>query len=342
MFSRTFDLIPNYTKVTHNFISFQSNLASTAVVKKIKSMGIAKFLVADKGDMTPYTHNIYEDGRLNGVPHRYTNNQCCYSTKQCKWFLYPIHPTELAAIGLTEDDLIKYIKFLNSLKCGFNYLYFGLQDGGSFTKEFVNNNYSFKGSNEYFWVGLAYRREETHWNYYYCHWIHLRYLINSTSAFNKGHSYGSKDAYYLFPRIMFYLNEVKRLPKWQSFMFAYAAGEWYYYYGLVNAARESTPFDLGLKPSEFKTLLVNSTLNGTMNNMLITENNKVASKYGIKINPRHNQFTSVKLWKEGKIDEFIAYMKKSYPFRNTKADTSKIKAVTSGKKNTTKRAKKAA
>jgi hypothetical protein len=329
MFPEKIAKISGYGKGSHNAVLFSTTLSSTNIIRKIRKMGIANFLTLDSGNMYDYSTKVYNDRRIDGIPQTVNNGTCCSFTKPNRWYLFPFHPTELAAVGLTEDNLIEYITFLNSLKCGFEYLYFGLQEGGEFVDHMITRHHSsYAGNGEYFWVGVKQKTNSVRNGYanqyHYAHWIHLRYLINSTQ-------YGSNDnPYYLFPRIMFHLNKTKKLPKWQAFMFAYAATQWYGYYCLVDGGSSAYVPDLGLKPSEFKALLNHKGDNRTMNYMLTSSNPDAKKAIGFIPQAKHESYMAASIFGKS-VDDFIAYMKKCYP-STKKRNVSAAKKITNGKK----------
>jgi hypothetical protein len=258
----------------HHAVMFNTEMKQTDVVKLLKKMGVAKFTQPDKGGLGGYDSTpVYKDDRIVGRPSYQNGAVCCSFTKNStQWYLFPIHRDQLANTGLTEDDLIYWIKFLNDMKVGFKYLYLGEQEGNKHMSDIWKpgrDNGHMVTSNTYYWVVVPKFAAQASFRKAYLHWVALRYLINTTIS-SDGSSYGTTRPYYILPRVAVMLHEDLGLSKLRAFLYAHLSFAYKEYYSLChsdtmyNTAANRKP-DVSVSPTEFRKLWA---INGPLNAML--------------------------------------------------------------------------
>ncbi len=340
---------------SHQAIVFATEWSNEKVIAAIKERGIAGFV--DPDGKTTWGMS-YNDQRITAAPTVQLGAGCCSFSKNPTFFyLYPIHRNELAAVGLKEDDLIQYLKMLNDMKVGFNYLYFGEQEAPVEAQKWtqpVSNASTIPvdsrryPNNTFYWIGSAptqgknLNSNEYNHNPPYIHWIYLRYLINQHPSGNDGDYNTSPEVlwcYYNIPRVMMKLVEEYGLTPFRAFLYTHAACTWYSGYGMtysdhITEGVAKYTADLGISKATFKLLLNNKTYDGSMNNMLSAHNNssKVCQENKIVLTAKHNQKMSVKLAREGNWVEFVDYLDKCYGLKKKSIPATKRKSLVDGTK----------
>lgn len=339
-------IFKNDTKVqilSHQSVNFLSTLTKETVIKRLKKEGIAAFTTPDI--VTTYG-DPWKDSRITGNITITTGAGCCSFTKNPeRWYLFPISRLELAAVGLVEDDLVRWIKYLNDLKIGFGYLYFGEQPASddtfktwtgkkpSISSFGVNEDRYSRKENNYFWVCVPRWPIGTNRNVPYLHWIYLRYLINSTRTQNHDLAASTeKLEYYNIPRLIFSLIDDYGLEPFRAFMYCIAMSPWYSGYGLAYSDYPDYPDDrtenlhpdIGVSAAKFKkTWFTCLPLDGSMNNMLSARNNnhpQLLDKNGksLVFTAKHESYKCFELFKARDIKGLIAYLDRLYYPSKTK------------------------
>lgn len=321
MFPRKFSVDHKEQYVSHDFAMFAGEGTEENTVKQIMKEGVADYL----------------SKRSVGV---HINQSCCSGTKNSGyWYLYPIHISSLSNVGITEQELIQWLNFLNTSKAGFRYYYFGEQPADK------DNAHALKGrgysSNSYYWVGVPRvnnKGENTNPHFSYLHWIALRYLISTLTSSTHvitGGMYENYVApyYYNIPRIAMMLHEEYKVPRLRAFLFAHAAGPFHGYKALFDMAstwsveNHTSKPDLGILVSEFKKIWYAYT--GTsMNNTFTAINN--GNPNILKIREMRAPYSlpiAGKLFADGKYKQFIKYLKDSYGLKNKVKKNVKEKVV---------------
>lgn len=349
----------------HQALTFNTGWTKAKVTAQIRKRGIAGFLEKDNKGVG-YGITPYKDDRVIGTVNVQHMASCCSFTKDPeKWYLFPIHASELAVVGLEEDDLIRWIKTLNGMKVGFKYLYFGAQEGGSWTDKWFkgekHNGISPISKERYssatlFWVAVPKLNSRgkngivTNINpkIPYMHWIYLRYLINyQTSSGNSVPINIPKLSYYNIPRVMMTLIDEHKLPAFKAFMYTMVAAPWYSGWGICysdyggntptednnkNAYPNYTMYYpyLGVTAAQFKALMHGPTSNGTMNATLCSQNtSNVVKELKLDLTALHSPNKCFEYIKQGDLKGFIAYLDSLY-------HPKKAKAKSNGKKSKTK------
>lgn len=330
MFPRNFKNDAKMKICNHNAIQFTTTLSKQKVVAAIKSKGIAAFVTPDKVNTFGA---VYEDKRISTTPTYQRNAGCCSFTKDPSfWYLYPIHKAELANVGLTEQDIINWLKYLNDLRVGFKYLYFGEQEGGNKANETwrigTSSNTERYPNNTYYWIGVQSFPTSTSKNIPYLHWIYLRYLINGTTSSNVS-SGTYHHAYYNIPRVIMYMVEKLGMKPFKAFMYSLAVGAWYCGYGLAYSDYDisNTVPDLDITAAQFKIIWQNCS--GYVNHMLTTQQSVPIGVNKKAFEPKHDPTFCWNLYNKGQIKEIVKYLDKCYyPI--------KVKAKPKAKANVTK------
>jgi hypothetical protein len=240
MFPRKFANNATYGSDYHRAICIAPRVGQTNefFIEKLRNGGIATYC-------EPYKYDEY------GCPEVDENNpdspeelmivknaSCCAFTKDTRFFyLFPVHKSELASTGLVEEDLLQWLTKFNSLKVGFNFVYFGEQLAPECTHAMknldwrVNQNPESKKDNTFYWVGVPVFEDKANINKPYLHWVVLRYLWNCKISGHGMKSALDEDnvqylAYYNIPRVTMLLHEEYNLPFLKSFLFAHAAHSW--------------------------------------------------------------------------------------------------------------------
>jgi hypothetical protein len=241
MFPRVFKNDAKHTLNSHYAVVFNIFESSKNTISKIKKMGITAFLEPDRIDLDSYNRTIrihYDDRRMINAAFLREQGCCAFTRNSSYFYLFPIHKNELANTGITEQELIQWIEFLNGMRVGFKYSYFGEAEGPTITAEatilnstnrhcWSNFRSEWRGrDNRYYWIGVEKFGSETILKPY-LHWVCLRYLINSTtSSFNcSGMKSTSRLAYYNIPRIAMFFREEMKLTKLKSFLYAHVASQ---------------------------------------------------------------------------------------------------------------------
>jgi hypothetical protein len=301
MFSRNFK--PDHKKecTYHGFVMSPDERAKEVIIEEIMKGGL----------------NTYFAKRSLNV----NMANCCSATKNAGyWFFFAIPRARLANVGLDEQDLIRWLNFLNTMKAGFEYYYFGEQQP---SVEMLKNleNYEDK-SNTYYWVGVP-RFGGENWKLPYLHWIALRYLTNTeVGVFNREPNRTETTApYYLIPRITIMLHEEHKLPKLRAFFYAHATLPFYYYKCMCYAGHvwsipnleqaQQHQLDVGVLTTEFRRIWKTGSAN--MNCMFTPANNTYKGITDIRtLRAPYNIRIASKLFEEGKYNEFIKYLRGSY------------------------------
>jgi hypothetical protein len=186
MFSRKIANDHTHALTCHNAVHFNTELPQKQVTELLLKMGVAAFLTPDDPEeYKKFNGKPYKDSRIQGAPSFRNRAGCCAFTKDPnQWYLFPIHADALANTGLTEEDLVYWIKFLNDMRVGFKYLYLGAQEGNARCQEaWVQRGTSFCFStNTAYWVAVPKFAVNTDAKKPYLHWIALRYLINTSAS----------------------------------------------------------------------------------------------------------------------------------------------------------------
>lgn len=237
MFSEKFINDSKFTNMTHNALSFGSELKKEEVIERLLgSNGIDNFFT--KGQKGHNAYNFY-GSHINGQPSVANSADCCAFTQNADmWFLFPIHKNELANVNMTEETLIYWLKFLNESEAGFDYLYFGEQKPPSHIPRAWSNTIRTKGDDSaYYWVGIA--PMKINHKISYMHWIALRYAI-STRICNPGYIYEGAYSdkiiaypYFAIPRITDLLHTKFGLSKIKAFLYAHLTSRYYANHGLA-------------------------------------------------------------------------------------------------------------
>jgi hypothetical protein len=343
MFSRKIGNDHKENVLSHNAVFFQTQLPNKKIVKLLCEKGVAGFLHQDvEGDMNDnsnWNKQFYKDGRITGAPSYKNRSSCCSFTKgNGLWYLFPIHKDALANVGLTEEDLVKWISYLNSMRVGFKYLYLGLQDGNEYMQNnWVNSRKDYcYTTNQAYWVAVP-KFDDNNFRLPYIHWIALRYLINTNissvnfiydSVKNKNvTTLGEKErfSYYNIPRITIMLNEDYGLPKLKAFLYAHLANPFFSYYGLFYSDYPNITLrkpDVGLNNKEFKDMWHYDRSSSVLNDMLTQSNDTAAlNVIGRKFSAPYDGFHLFKLVDAGDWKSFIKHIQTSY---NKKGKKSKI------------------
>jgi hypothetical protein len=221
----------------HRAIYFMPKAGTTnkQIIEKLTKEGIASYCQPDRVNADGYT--VFDDGKFDqGYLRIITNASCCAFTRAAGYFyLFPIHRAELKSVGLTEDDLLLWIKKFNDQKIGYEYLYFGEQPAPAITEEgqffFWKKYHSSEiKDNTFYWVGVPIF-DQTNILKPYLHWVTLRYLWNNrTSAVNMALLLPSVQrlSYYNIPRITMMLHEDYNIPFLRAFLYAHVAHPWSY------------------------------------------------------------------------------------------------------------------
>lgn len=312
MFSRKFANDATNAIHHHRAIHFLPNQGTTneEIIKQIQKQGIAKYCQPDSFD-SKYQAHIFNDGRFAQYSFKIqTFAGCCSFTKTAgNFYLFPIHKTDLASVGLVEEDLLLWIKKFNDLKVGFNYLYFGEQPAPEVTgmKEVSNwmaPHYNSKEENIFYWVGVPVVDPNSRL-IPYLHWVTLRYLWNARQSGNNSYRiFGASSdkemlGYYNIPRVTMMFHEDYKVPFLKAFLYAHIVHPWCFgnslaysdYMGLSGMldqgnGRDPVPYDykkslyqapcVDLKRSQFKELWANYP--GGLNTMLTEHGVTVMSK----------------------------------------------------------------
>lgn len=355
MFPRKFVKDHKFDVTNHNAIVFHTEQKKADIIDKIMKMGIASFVTPDNPQAGAYG-NQFKDSRISGLPQYIASAGCCAFTKNAaQWYLFPIHSKELANVGLVEDDLVEWITFLNSMRVGFEYLYFGQQPAP--TTDVVPSNWrnSTRGNDGiYYWVGMPAFGANALPAKPYLHWICLRYMFNTqVSTMNQSFDKVRRLNYYHIPRITMFLHQEHKLTKVKAFLYAHLASPFYSGYGLCysdymltdtewasqNRTKEQidtnhSVYDVfvNLRVPEFKALWAIRTYNGAMNTMLTQSNyagNDTLRKALPKLKDMKSSYVArdlYQLFADGKYEEFIKTIKDSY---KSKVKNGKKKLVNS-------------
>jgi len=344
--------IPGYHVNSHMGVSFSTNKSKIQTLNAIKKMGIGNFLQEDnpiKYNSFEYNYGknktkLYNDDRIVGSPILHSMTQCCSWTKASdRWFLFPFPESNFKAVGITIDDALHYIKSLNDLNVGFKYLYLGLQEGGERLKPI-------RATGEFHWFAVpkTANKDGNHPPYHimYLHWIFLRMLVNT--HYNDGFHIQSLP-YFNFPRIFMYMMEDLKVAPWKAFLYTHATTAWYNYYSMTHAHADiNNPLhkfmvpDLGITKKDFKAVWTSGTTN--MNDAFTAGSNEFfkTKKLNITLEGKHDVNTCISLWSGKQYHEFVQYMDSVYSSESKKkADSSKAKLITRGKKSATKKSAKA-
>lgn len=291
MFSEKFIADNKFSNITHNALSFASELKKEQVIEKLLgSKGIFNFFT--RGQKGSNGYNPY-GSHITGEPSVASNADCCAFTQNGEmWFLFPIHKNELANVDMTEETLVYWLKFLNESEAGFEYLYFGEQEPPQVNNAWSNLTRTKSDNSAYYWVGIAPSRINA--KIPYMHWIGLRYAI-STRCTGGGYvwpgAYSDKIVnypYYVIPRITDLLHTKFGLSKIKAFLYAHLTSRYYANHGLAftqhmgvtlppnSATGLTSPTALTAYPApcvnltgeQFKTLLYQDKYLDTINNML--------------------------------------------------------------------------
>jgi hypothetical protein len=346
MFPTSFSNDAKIQITNHRGIMFNSDFSYDTVLSRLnKPDGINSFLKRDDTGSNVYGP-LYKDNRINGNYTAYTAAGCCAFTKNhTMWYLYPIHEEELTNVGLDEQDLIKWINYLNNLKVGFKYLYLGEQSIGIAQANFMDR-YSLRPTNKFYWVAKAPEgtiNDNINPNIPYLHWIMLRYLFNGQVTPEQHNLLKPKLklAYYNIPRITMYFHEKLGLSALKSLLYALVTSNYYSGYGIAytdymgqkgisktqygdgQVARDYTAQQapcLRFTREQFKQVWHNRCTTGNMNSMLTQrnftgENAKIKGLKDMEAPYVKDIHALYDLFAEGKYVEFVKAIDKSYGVR---------------------------
>lgn len=357
MFPTKFANDAQYPITTHQSIHFLSAWPKKRVVDFVKKEGIAKFVTADViPQPESYQPPVYHEGRIIGAPAIVSRSGCCSFTKDPKrWYFFPIHRNELSNVGIVEDDLIAWLKFLNDMRVGFKYLYFGRHESIPSTEKLwvlkqstYANEIERITDNTFYWVAVS-PTEGGHSLIPYLHWICLRYLINSYTSNNMINELkaGTRLAYYNIPRIAMFLHEHVGVPKLKAFLYAHVAHPFYCGYGLAFTDYMGQPSGyniqdknyyiqtypapcVNLTATEFRKIWAAGSANSSMN-LMLTESNVshlVNKNTGITALPGYNKPNEgYALFNAGKYKEYVKYVDDFYRQLKPKKDGQKKAAA---------------
>lgn len=316
MFPRTFAKCHSRDILHHEAIHFISGLPDSEVIKRILDEGIVKFFTHDVDK--PTFDNPYKDNRVMGVASYPANYGCCAFTKTLdRWYLFPIHKTDLENVGLCEEDLIKWIKFLNDTKTIFKYKYFGIHPTLPEHFNRINSYKKWAVENEFYWVGVP---PISDWkNQPYLNWICLRYLIN-TNMGNGGGSYAQP--YYMIPRVVMMLHEDFGLSRVKALMYAHISATYYYYYSMCYSDNMNNALykpDVNLTSIQFRKLMSVTGINAEMNSVFSVRNAQSGNVKAIKdLKAPYDYMECFKLFQNGNYEGFVKHIKNAYKSLKTK------------------------
>lgn len=325
MFSTEFIRDTKMRLSSHNAVYFNTTQPNSVVLKKLQTMKIAGFVLPDVKPVSVYVAGTFSDQRMTGNAMYASNQGCCSFTKNCGlWYLFPFHKNELNSLGLTEDHLIYWVKYLNQLKVGFKYLYLDEQPTTAdhwahMTMHSMVGNGKRIPDNMFYWVAVPRMPSKTNMHPY-LHWVMLRMLINSVES-NRIAGDAAKVPYYWFPRMVDKLMSEFAIPNFKALMYANAMMPWYDYYGLSKTDNYELPGwhpNPSITAGEFKKLLGTVPPSFALNSFLCSINDPSAIKViGRSLTAKHNQAELHKLTMGGKFKEAIAYLDNIY-FPKTK------------------------
>lgn len=344
MFSKSFKVDHKNTRNGHNAIYFETKLSNEEIIKKLNEMGIADFVKPDK-EASGYNNPTYNDKRIEGVYYTAIFAGCCsFSKRPQSWYLYPISEHALKNTGLDEQDLIEWIHFLNATEAGFEYLYFGEQAlptaYASRLNEVGGSEYNKCAKSKQYWVAVPPHLEDNR-NLQYLHWIALRYLINTTCSTSSYECGNHRLPYYMIPRATMMFNKEYGIPKLRAFLYAHLTASYYSYYGLAYTDQYNTEVYkpcVHITRTQFKELIKNATVNGTMNELLTSNNynNNSANKkiVGLKnLDAPYNLVTLHNLFAKGDYEGFLDHIKESYKTVESNIARGKMKITSKRKLN---------
>lgn len=322
MFPRSFTKKHTQECYEHDAICFRSTLTNDQVVETIMKMGVLEF-IRPQGRLDGTNANAYPDKRINGYPSFIEDRACCSFTRNSnQWYLFSITERQLTNVGLTQDDLLRWIKFLNEMRVGFQFKYFGMSTlpaGLPALDKYVRQTTH--------WVGVPdFASDNT--NLAYLHWISLRYLISTNIG-----TLRESLPYYAIPRAAVMLHEDFGLTKIKSFLYAHMIAPIYAYKAMCN---NETTYDAA--PDSQNTYLPDISLNSIQfkklwNKKLAGMNNMIAPLRGhsdptivkkVMSAPYHPR-TCYELWQKGDYKGFIAYLDSVYKPEKVKTKKTKVK-----------------
>ena len=343
---------------SHNAVSFYTNLSNKEVTKRLLK-SVSEFLTQDvipKGYGS--TEKAFKDERIVGVAHYYSSQSCCAFTKDpAKWFLFPIHRNELNNVGLVEDDLIVWLKFLKDMKVGFKYLYLGEQEYN--VKKSTNypvwtHDKERASDNTFYWVAIPKFSENTLERIPYLHWICLRYLFGTmtSTACLEGLKPKIRLSYHNIPRITMFFHEKYRFTKLKSFLYAHLANPFFSGYGIaftdymgvkykslymhdVDHSKNYQAPCVDITTQQFKELLTLPSNSNLMNSVLTKisydTSKDVRNIPGLKnLDAPYNCHKLYELFDSEDYDGFIEHIRSSYGY-STSEKPAKSKKITSVK-----------
>lgn len=346
MFPKKFINDEKFQLMNHNAVHFRSDLTIKKVVNLILKMGVAAFVTPDNA-AAGYNESAYNDNRIAGRINMRTRAGCCSFTKDpSQFYLFPIHTAQLTNVGLTDDDLVKWIMWLNGAKMGFKYLYLGKQEGN----ESMNNAWvSIKDSwgkvrvqqdcptNEFHWILVPRFAEGTDFKKTYMHWICLRWLINTRASNDNFGNFGegsTRWGYHQIPRIAMMLNEDFGLTRLKSILYAHITHPFYYYYSLFYSDYLNMPErkpDVSVTNAEFKKMMSVQSYDGAMNSVFTSYNNNngISKKaIGRALHAPYDHMTVMRLFREGNYQDMIKHIEGSYKTANLKLKKNATKKKT--------------
>jgi hypothetical protein len=345
MFPQKFISDHKHECTSHHAIQFRPAKSKEEILSLLRELEVKKFMNPDRGDIA--NGNVAFDHKaIFGCPSYQVRAGCCAFTRAGGfWCLYPIHKTELANVGLVEEDLIEWLKFLNDMKAGFEYYYLGEQECPEYISlkgrtPLYNSSSAFGwrcNTNDYYWVAVPSFDSSVSAQVPYLHWVALRYLINTFTSPNLVNQLGSRLPYYNIPRITLYFHKNFGLTRLRAFLYAHIMSPFYSGYGLcysdfmgyVDKSRDIDytayqPPCVSLRATQFKELWYTSRNSEGMLNLMLCQSNYEKSDTVKKIpgllhlQAPYNYKEAHKLFREGKYEEAVEHVRKSYQELNRK------------------------